>query len=188
MHNKFKIYYFIDSFNYDEINKLDKKVTIIYRNYKFPLNIRIVKKIRDLCKLNRRKFFISNNLKVAKNLKLDGIYIPSFNNSLNLKNLSSHKDFKIIGSAHNNIELLAKQKQGCEEVFISPLFKSNKKKYFLNTVRFNLISNFINIKIIALGGINSLNICKLRSIKCSGFASISWIKKTGLTKKIRPVL
>ena len=95
MHNKFKIYYFINTFNYDEINKLDKKVTIIYRNYEFPLNINIVKKIRDLCKLNRRKFFISNNLKVAKNLKLE-IDITSNGFDVSLQDLTLlHKQGKI---------------------------------------------------------------------------------------------
>ena len=35
MHKKFlKKYYFIDQFNKSNIDKLDKKTTIIYRNYK----------------------------------------------------------------------------------------------------------------------------------------------------------
>ena len=70
MHNKYNIYYFIDNYDYYEINKLDKNITLIYRNYKFPLNIKNIQSIKYLCKLNKRKFFIANNLKVAINLFL----------------------------------------------------------------------------------------------------------------------
>ena len=119
---------------------------------------------------------------MAKNLKLDGVYIPSFNNLSNFKNLTVHNQFKIIGSAHNRIELLNKMLQGCTEVFIAPLFKTKKSKFFLDISKFNLISNHSDIKIIALGGISSSNFDKLKTVRCSGFAAITWIKKTGLNK------
>ena len=140
----------------------------------------IIKRIRDLCAQQKREFYISNNIKVAQNLKLDGVYIPSFNNLSNLKNLSVLKKFKIIGSAHNKRQLVNKENQGCREVFIAPIFKTKKSKQFLGVSRFNLISISSNIKIIALGGINLSNFSKLNSVKCFGFAGITWIKKTGL--------
>ena len=146
----------------------------------------VIKKIRNICIKQKRKFYISNNLKVAQNLKLDGVYIPSFNTLANFKNLTILKKFKIIGSAHNKIQLIKKQKQGCTEIFISPIFKTEKSKFFLNVTKFNLISYSSDVKIIALGGINLTNFNKLRSVLCLGFAGISWIKKTGL-KTIRPV-
>ena len=111
---------------------------------------------------------------------MDGVYIPSFNKLSNLKNLSVHKKFKIMGSAHNKIQLINKKKQGCSEVFIAPIFKTKKNKFFLNISKFNLISNSSDLKIIALGGINSSNFSYLKAVKCSGFAAIDWIKKTGL--------
>ena len=111
---------------------------------------------------------------------MDGVYVPSFNNLLNFKNLSTHKNFKIIGSAHNKIQLINKRKQGCVEVFISPIFKTKKMKFFLDISRFNQISNSSDLKIIALGGINLSNFYKLKMTKCYGFAAIDWIKKTGL--------
>jgi len=111
---------------------------------------------------------------------LDGVYVPSFNNLLNFQNLSTRKNFKIIGSAHNKIQLINKRKQGCIEVFISPIFRTKKTKFFLDVSRFNQISNSSDLKIIALGGINSSNFYKLKMIQCYGFAAIGWIKKTGL--------
>ena len=180
MHNKPHIYYFINSFNGNEIKNLNKKISLIYRNYDDKISLEVIRSIRDICIQQKRKFYISNNLKIAQNLNLDGVYIPSFNNLLNFKNLSTSNKFKIIGSAHNKIQLINKIKQGCIEVFISPIFKTKKSRFFLDISKFNLISNSCDLKIIALGGINSSNFYKLRMAKCNGFAAIEWIKKTGL--------
>ena len=128
-------------------------------------------------KINNRKIYISNELKVALNYGFDGFYIPSFNKNLNFKNITFKKNFKIIGSAHNLQEIKVKEKQGCEEIFISPLFKNHKKKKFLNLSRFNYLCTCTKKKIIALGGINEKNFDLLSSINSQGFASISWIKK-----------
>jgi thiamine-phosphate pyrophosphorylase len=177
MHNKPNVYYFINHFNRDEIKDLSKNISLIYRNYKDKLDINIIKNIRDLCIKQKRKFYISNNLKVARELKLDGVYIPSFNKLLNFRNVTVAKNFKIIGSAHNKIQLINKTSQGCSEIFIAPIFKTKKSSFFLSISKFNLISNSSRAKIIALGGINSSNFFKLRAVNCSGFGAIEWIKK-----------
>ena len=176
MHN-LKIYYFIDEFNRDEIKKLNRKIVLIYRNYNRNYNLKLIKKIKYFCLKQNRKFYISNNLKLALNLGLDGLYIPSFNKLCNYKNLTSKKKFEIIGSAHNSIQIKNKEKQGCTSIFIAPIFKTKKKNYFLDTARFNLLAKNTKKKIIALGGINYLNYKKLKLTKIDGFASISWIKK-----------
>ena len=177
MHNKYKIYYFINHFDSDEIKNLDKNISLIYRNYKDKLDLKTIKNIRSLCNKQKREFYISNNLKIAKNLKLDGVYIPSFNDLQNLKNITVSKNFKIIGSAHNKFELIKKINQGCTEIFLAPIFRTKKTNFFLDISRFNLISKYTNTKIIALGGINFSNIKKLKAVRCSGFATIRWIKK-----------
>ena len=115
--------------------------------------------------------------KNGKSLKLDGVYIPSYNKLANFKNLNSKKNFIILGSAHNKAELVNKENQGCEEIFIAPIFKTKKQNFYLDIIKFNLIIRSSQKKIIALGGINSSNFCRLKSARCDGFASISWIKK-----------
>jgi len=182
-----KIYYFIDNFIEDDIKKLDKRIAIIFRNYQEKYSLKTIEKIRDFCRLNKRKFYISNNIKLAINLGLNGVYIPSFNKNTNLKNFIKRKDFEILGSAHNQKELIIKEKQGCKCIFLAPIFKVNKSKTFLGISKFNLIASYTNKKIIALGGIDSSNIKKLNLTKSYGFASISYIKKNGLNK-FRPFL
>lgn len=99
---------------------------------------------------------------------------------LRYKNINIKKNFKIIGSAHNLSELRIKEKQGCEEIFISPIFYNPKNKGYLDIVKFNSLCLTTSKKTIALGGINQKNIKKLKSTKVIGFAGISWIKKNGL--------
>ena len=184
IHNN--IYYFINKFDRNEILSLDKKINIIYRNYK-EINLDpIIRKIKEICNKNHRKFYIANNLKTALKFNLDGLYIPAFNNKLNYKNINSRKNFKIIGSAHNYKEIKIKENQGCKEIFITPIFDNPKNKTYLDILRFNYLNLTTNINSIALGGINEKNLKRLKCTKVIGFAGISWIKKTGL-KLIRPV-
>ena len=187
MHIHLDIYYFIDDFNRSEINNLNKKITLIYRNYNNKYDLNIIKNIRDLCRKNNRKFFISNRLKIAKNLQLDGVYIPSFNKIKNFKNLNVHKNFTILGSAHNRIEIMNKNNQGCNIIFLAPTFKVKKKNNFLGIIKFNILTLDIKKNFVALGGINEKNLNKLKLLNCRGLAGISWIKKNGL-KLIRPLL
>ena len=137
----------------------------------------LLRKIKKICKRNGRKFYIANSVKIAKNLNLDGVYIPAFNTLNNFQNLNVSKNFKLIGSCHNIIELKIKENQGCDEIFISPIFKNKKSDHFLDINKFNNIAQNSSKKIVALGGINNSNIKKLKLTNSKSFSSINWIKK-----------
>jgi thiamine-phosphate pyrophosphorylase len=68
---------------------------------------------------------------------------------------------------------------------LSPIFKVNKSKIFLGITKFNLMTLNSNTTFVALGGINEKNYKMIKLTKTAGFASISWIKKNGLSK-LRP--
>ena len=172
-----QLYYFINEYNHAELSKLSKNINIIYRNYKKNIDISTLISIRNYCKKNRIKFFISNNIKIAIKYKLDGIYIPAFNKQINFIKFLLPMNFKIIGSAHNNIEILIKQKQGCSLIFVSPIFKVKKKKSFLDVIRFNLLTLNKKIKFVALGGISEKNKNRLNLLTICGFAGISYFQK-----------
>ena len=121
-----KFFYFINSNNEDHIRKLDKKVAIIYRNYETKYSEKLILNIKKNCKKQGRKFFLSNNLKLAIKLDLDGAYIPSFNVGLNYNKNIFKKNFILMGSAHSIREIKIKEKQGAKLIFLSPLFKTNK--------------------------------------------------------------
>ena len=121
------IYYFIDEFDKKEIEKLSSKISLIYRNYDKKTDFNEIKKLVLYCKNNRRKVYISNNLKTAIKYNFDGLYIPSFNKNLGFRNILKG-NLEILGSAHNIIELRIKEKQGCSAIFLSPIFENEKKK------------------------------------------------------------
>ena len=123
---KKKYFFIIESIkdiNLKNIKNYDK-YNIIYRN-NFPENMEKLKKFRLECKLNKIQFFIANNIKLAKALKADGLYISAFNKKLNSNYLKNN--YKIIGSAHNIKEIRLKKLQGCSEIILSRLFKTNYK-------------------------------------------------------------
>tara|TARA_Y100000768_G_scaffold369640_1_gene334735 strand:+ start:319 stop:858 length:540 start_codon:yes stop_codon:yes gene_type:complete len=172
------IYYFIDEFNKNEIEKLSSKISLIYRNYDKKSDFNELKKLVLYCKNKRRKVYISNNLKTAINNNFDGLYIPSFNKKLGFRNIVK-KNFEILGSAHNVAELKIKEKQGCSAIFLSPIFENDKKKRFLDIIKTNLLKNLTRKKIVLLGGISSKTLRRSKMCAPSGIAAISWIKKNG---------
>tara|TARA_B100000287_G_scaffold364033_1_gene358040 strand:+ start:111 stop:644 length:534 start_codon:yes stop_codon:yes gene_type:complete len=174
------IYYFIDKFKKSEILSLNKRIHIIYRNYSKENNELTIKQLVKFCKKNNRKIFISNKVNLAFKYNFDGLYIPAFNKITYFQKLKKRINFKIIGSAHNYQEIIIKEKQGCEEIFISPIFFNKKNKSFLGVIKFNYLALTTNRKVIALGGINQNNIKKLLCTRSKGYAGISGIKKTGL--------
>ena len=131
-------------------------------------------KLKQYCKKKGYKFFLSNDIKLAIHLNLDGAYIPSFNNQTNHLSFSFKKKFIIIGSAHNNKEIKIKEKQRVDIIFLSSIFKKNKN--YLGINKFKILSKFTNKKIVVLGGISKSNLKKLNLLNCFGFAGISYFE------------
>ena len=168
-------YYFISNFDTNIIDKQDKQTTIIYRNYSSKIiDEKLILKLKKYCKLKKINFYLSNNIKLAIKLDLDGAYIPSFNKSTKHLAYSLKKKFNIIGSAHNIKEIKTKEIQKVNSIFISSLFKKNKN--YLGINKFKLISNLTKKKVVALGGISKKNLNKLRLLNCSEFAGISFFE------------
>ena len=176
MHNiKLKKYYFINQFNKNNIDNLDNNTTIIYRNYKRQNDLKCIIKIRNYCRKKRIKFYISNNIKLSLNLKLDGAYIPSFNLSYRHLSYKFRNNFNLIGSAHNLRQIRVKERQKVKLIFLSSLFKENKN--YLGINRFNNLSKLTKRQLIALGGISIENLKKLKVVNCYGFSGIRYFAK-----------
>ena len=175
MHNKFSNkYYFINKFDQSHIDKQDKETTIIYRNYDQKIEKKLILQLKNYCKKKGNKFLLSNNIRLAINLNLDGAYIPSFNTDKRHLSYSFKKNFIILGSAHNVYEIRNKELQKVKMIFLSSIFKKNKN--YLGIYRFKLLSLLTHNAFIALGGISGNNLKKLSLTKSSGFAAISYFE------------
>ena len=176
MHNKtLNRYYFIKKFDQSHIDKQNKKTIIIFRNYNQIIDEKLILTIKNYCKKKGNKFLISNNIKLAIKLNLDGSYIPSFNHDKKHLSYSYKKNFIILGSAHNLFQMRTKELQNVNQIFLSSIFKKNKN--FLGIQKFKLLASLTKKKIIALGGISKKNLRKLNLIKCDGFAGISFFEQ-----------
>ena len=168
-------YYFINNFDTNNIDRQDKQTTIIYRNYSSEkIDPFRILKFKNYCKKKGLKFYLSNNIKTAIKLRLDGAYIPSFNKNFNHLSYTYNKYFKIIGSAHNLKEIKIKELQKVDKIFLSSLFKKNKN--YLGVNKFKYFSNLTEKKIVVLGGVTKKNIKQLNLVNNLEFAGISYFE------------
>ena len=186
INNDIKFYFFTDTL--DEIItkniKNFNKLCIIYKSNSInDINHTNINTIKSFCRKNKIPFFISDNFKLAKKYRTDGIFLSSSYKKIG-NIILKKKNFKIIGSAHNQSEYSLKKKQLCEMIMLSPLFYNKKysQNMILNVCRFNLISMNWKKKICALGGISLNNLKKLNMTKSSAAAFISLMKQNGQKK------
>ena len=175
MHNKIlNRYYFINKFDQSHLDKQNKNTIIIFRNYVQPVDEGLILKLKNYCKKKGNKFLLSNDIKLAIKLNLDGAYIPSFNKDKKHLAYSLKKEFIILGSSHNIYEIRTKELQNVAIIFLSSIFKKNKN--YLGINRFKLLSLLTKKPFIALGGISNTNLKKLNLTNCAGFAGISFFE------------
>ena len=138
----------------------------------------LAKNIIKFCKFNQIPFYIIDNIKIAKRLNADGIFISSNNRKIGLSLIANEK-FKLIGSAHNQLEYSFKIRQNCKTLMLSPIFYNNKYSLnkILNLIKFNLIALNWKIDICALGGVSNSNIKKIKNTKAKSIGIKSLVYK-----------
>ena len=169
-------YLYIENTQNIDLNCIKKsnKINIIYINNSTQENTEKLYEFRNKCRAKGFKLYISNNIKLLRDCKGDGLYVSSFNKKIYL-----NKNINLIGSAHSFKEINEKIKQGCKTIFLSRLFKTSYEdgKRHLGVVRFNLLMSKYRIQILPLGGIRYSNLNKLNMLNCNGLALLSEVKK-----------
>ena len=169
-------YYFINSFDTNNLKKQDKQITIIYRNYTTSkIDTHKLLKLKNFLKKKGNKLLLANNFKLALKLRLDGVYLPSFNKGFNHLSYSTFSNFIILGSAHSIKEIRIKELQKVQKIFLSSLFKKNKN--YLGLYKFRILKSYTKKKVVPLGGISKKNISKIKLInEISSFAGITYFE------------
>ena len=158
-------------------------VNVICKDLNNNLDLKNLLEIKKFCKKNNIKFYIADNYKLAVKLKSNGLFISSWNK----KNYLKYKpEFKFIGSAHNQLDIYYKKRQKCDFIVISPIFYNSKysKNSILKPIKFNILSKFCDIKIIALGGINDKTFKKILLTKSVAVGFFSWINDLEIKKPV----
>jgi len=175
--NKLDYYIFIEELNEIIVRNLIKlkqkkiKIHIIYTKKNYLL-------ISKFSKKNKIPLYFINNLKLAIQYKVEGVFLTSTNKSLK-SNIKQTTKLEIIGLAHNQFEYSIKKKQQCSTIMLSPIFYNIKysPNKILSPIKFNLITLNWNIKVCALGGINNKNIKLINLTKSDSIGVKSLILK-----------
>tara|TARA_B100000029_G_scaffold389816_1_gene386281 strand:- start:788 stop:1363 length:576 start_codon:yes stop_codon:yes gene_type:complete len=178
---KRKYYIYIENLKSINLNliKRKRKFNLIYRNNLKKEKIDNIIKFVKLCKKKYIDFFVANDISLALKTGASGVYLSSYNRRIFKKNNKIGKKLEIIGSAHNFKEINIKRKQGCKKVVLSRLFETDYKgkKSFYGITRFNLLTKNYGDYFVALGGIKSENLMKLKMLNCQSVALLSEVKK-----------
>ena len=142
------------------------------------LNLQDLINIKKFCNKNHIKFYISDNVRLAIKVGADGIYLTKNYNKMS-HNFTYKKGFAILGSVHNQLEYYKKITQGCEKIFLSPIFYNKKYSVnkILNPIKFNLISLDWKVDLCALGGLAEENIGKIKMTKAQIIGIKSLVNK-----------
>jgi len=181
----YKYYIFVSELNETikkNILKVSKPNLILNFKISEKSHLILAKNIIKFCKKHHFPFYILNDVKIAKQLNANGIFISATNKKIGLSLFSSIK-FKFIGSAHNQLEYFFKIRQSCKTIMLSPIFYNHKYSIFkiLNPIKFNLICLSWEINIGALGGILKKNINKINLTKATNIGIKSYVSE-GLDK------
>jgi thiamine-phosphate pyrophosphorylase len=182
----FKYYVFLE-----KINEIIKNNLLKFKNINVIINIKNVNQrniektllIIKFCKNNKIPFFLRDNYQLCSKYHSNGVFL-SADNKQKIRPLLLKKNFKIIGSAHNQFEYLLKMNQGCKLVMLSPLFFNKKysENKILGLLKFNLISRDWKIDLCALGGLREANIRKIKLTVANSIAFKRLIKDPKIKK------
>ena len=168
----------LDELNLDYVKKIG--AILVLRNPE-KLILSDLKKFKRKCSQNKIDLYISNNVKILFHLRSNNFYVSAYNKKQYSHLRLINKRINIIGSAHNYFEIKEKIQQGCNQVFLSRLFKTSypNKPGYLGKIKFNLLSRKFSSKFVALGGINEANFSHIKNLNVAGFALSSDKKKAG---------
>ncbi|MBL4614303.1 MAG: thiamine phosphate synthase [Magnetovibrio sp.] len=121
------------------------------------------------------KVLIAGDVRLALKLNADGVHLCEHLVRRNALRLRPQKaNFLITAAAHNRIALQRATRIGAQAILLSPVFTTNSHPgaKSLGITRFCALARHSKLAIIALGGINSATIKRLRSSPAYGIAAI----------------
>ena len=175
----------------EEINNLIKENLVKFNNLNIIIDINKKDKkglenqfsIIKFAKKNKIPFLLKNDFQKCIKYNASGIFIDANYKKLT-KPILLKKSFCIIGGIHDQLEYAQKIRQKCQMLMLSPLFFNEKysKNKILNISRFNHKALNWNIKLCALGGVNSKTLKKIKLTKCMAIGFKKFIFDTKIKK------
>ena len=133
--------------------------------------------IQKLCRKYDIPFAINDNVEIAKEINADGVHVgQSDMGAANVRDILG--DDKIIGVSVQTVEqAVLAEKQGADYLGVGAVFltgsKADAEDVSYETLK--AICEVVNIPVVAIGGISTGNVLKLKGSGISGIAVISAI-------------
>ena len=155
------------------------------KNYSLKNQIKIGKKIKNICKKYKVKFIVNDNPFLSLKLDADGCHLGQ--KDMNIKEAKKLLGKKIIGiTCHNSLNLAKKAvKYKASYIAFGAFYstKTKKTKYVASVKLINKVKKFTKTPIVAIGGINYDNYKNLLLKRANFLAISSYIWKN---KKYKP--
>lgn len=161
------------------IEVLDAGITCLQLREKDLSNEEFLKEaltIKELCDLYHIPLIINDNVEVAIKCQANGIHIGQDDMPLLEVRKLAGKDMIIGVSVHNKEEALLAYKNGADYLGVGAMFTTcTKDSDILKLETLKEICSFVDIPVVAIGGINKDNILLLKDSGISGVAVVSAI-------------
>ena len=171
----------------DKVLKLNRVSFFQLRLKKYSFNQKLIigKKIKRICKRNKVKFLINDNVMLTKKLDADGCHLGQ--KDMPIEEAKKILGKKIIGiTCHNSLNLAKKAISNNADYLAFGAFfptKTKRVSYKANTIILKKVKKITNTPIVAIGGINLNNYKKLLLNKANFLAISGYIWKN---KKYNP--
>ncbi|MGL4951235.1 MAG: thiamine phosphate synthase [Mycoplasma sp.] len=137
--------------------------------------LEVATKVKILCDKYNVPLIINDYIDIAKEVDSAGVHLGQDDQNIKQAKLILGQD-KIIGISVSNLEqALEAQSNGATYLGVGSMFSTNSKpdSQLVSFDTLKEITNNINIPVVAIGGINYLNLDKFNNLKISGVAIIS---------------
>lgn len=134
--------------------------------------------LKSLCVKYGVPLIINDNAEVAKEVGAEGIHLGIGDPDINAARRILGQNAIIGASAHNIREAVEAERKGADYLGVGAAFGSGSKDNAVSLSGLQIyqeISSRVSIPIVAIGGITSANLMKLRGLGISGIALISAI-------------
>lgn len=134
--------------------------------------------LKSLCVKYGVPLIINDNVEVAKEVGADGIHLGVGDADINAARRILGQNAIIGASAHNIREAVEAERKGADYLGVGAAFGSGSKDNAASLSGLQIyqeISSRVSIPIVAIGGITSANLMKLKGLGISGIALISAI-------------
>ncbi len=149
--------------------------------------LHLAEPIAELCKTYSARFFVNSRVKVALELGVSGLHLPTSTPSIEQIKVQTGGSLLIGCSIHNFAQAQAREKDGADFVTYSPIFPTASKPGYGPTVglkKLGDLTSAIEIPVFALGGVSPDRVRECIETGAHGVAAMSglMVPETGINR------